>query len=83
MQNHRINKKGLEQIAIFLMKNHQNFQHEQPTKDQLYAWSYEAEDHADGGNGCYIEIASFDSVQGRSQIFELTDDCFDLVECQE
>jgi|32_taG_2_1085360.scaffolds.fasta_scaffold13787_4 hypothetical protein len=83
MQNHKINEKGLEQIKSFLMGNHRNFQNEQPNQKQLLAWAFEAEQHADNGDGGYIEIASFDSVQCRTQIFELTDNCFDVAEVEE
>lgn len=82
MQNHKINQKGLYKIKEFLTGNHRNFQHEQPNKDQLHAWASEAEQHADDGNGCYIEIVSFDSVNCRAQIFELTENCFDVVEVE-
>ncbi len=83
MKTHKINKKGLDQIASFLMKNHRNFQHEHPNENQLHAWAFEAEQHADNGNGCYIEITSFDSIQYRPQILDLNHDCFDVVEVKE
>lgn len=83
MQNHKINQKGLYKIKEFLMKNHRNFQHEQPNKDQLHAWASEAEQHADDGNGCYIEIPAIYSMQFRAQIFDLPEDCFDVVEVDE
>ncbi len=71
--NHKINKDGLKQIKQFLMKNHRCFQNKQPDKKCLSALATEAEQHADDGNGCYIEITSFYSIHGRTQIFEISE----------
>ena len=72
--NHKINKIGLEHIKQFLMKNHPFFQDREPNQECLAAWATEAEQHANDENGCYIEISNFESVYGRTQIFEIPDD---------
>ena len=72
--NHKTNKTGIEQIKQFLIKNHRLFQDKEPNKACLAAWATEAEQHANDENGCYIEISNFESVYGRTQIFEIPDD---------
>ena len=44
----------------------------------LRAWAADAEDHFNGGNGCYFEIRSFDSTSGSPVEVTITVEGYDV-----
>lgn len=69
--NHIVNETGLAEIRSFLSEYHRlggaHFTHE-----MLLAWAADAERHADEGLDPYIELRSFDNIQGFSRTFTVS-----------
>jgi len=75
-----VNENGIEQIRYFLAENHK-LGGEHFTPDMLLAWAKDAEFSLSEGNPAIIEIASWDSIHGRTQTFTISDaglDCEEL-----
>ena len=65
---HTINETGLAEIAAFLADHHK-LGGDGFTPAMLRAWAGEAEDHvADGGDAC-IELKSWETLSGRTEVF--------------
>jgi hypothetical protein len=79
MQVAHINTKGLIQIHQALGQNHKlGADHFTPA--MLSAWAEQAEDHFNNGNGCYIEIRSFDSNSGAPVEVVITQDGYEVAD---
>jgi len=65
-----INAEGLRQIRVFLSQCHR-LGGDHFTPDMLRAWAAEAEFQLAEGNSPTIEIASWDSLSGRAEVFTL------------
>jgi len=75
--SHIVNENGLKAIHKFLSENHK-LGGEHFDDDMILAWAAEAEQTADDGNGCHIEISAWDSVWNRTQVFDLPESCYDI-----
>lgn len=71
--NRTINARGLKAIHAFLAINHRlggnHF-----TPDMLRAWAADAEFQLSEGNGANIEIKSWDTVSGHTEVFTVPDE---------
>jgi hypothetical protein len=67
-----INSTGLAEIHAFLTENHK-LGGDHFTPDMLRAWAADAEFQLGEGNGASVEIRSFDSVSGHTEIFTVSD----------
>lgn len=81
MQVATINANGLNQIAEALGVHHK-LGRDHFTAPMLAAWASEAEEHFADGNGCYIEIRSFDSNSGAPVEVTITEDGYDIEEVE-
>ena len=81
MQVATINANGLNQIAAALAKHHK-LGGDHFTAAMIQAWASEAEESHGNGNGCYIEIRSFDSNSGVPVEVTITADGYDLEEVE-
>lgn len=81
MQVATINANGLNQIAAALAKHHK-LGGEHFTPAMIQAWASEAEENHGSGNGCYVEIRSFDSVTGAPVEVTITAEGYDLEEVE-
>lgn len=79
MQVARINANGLEQIAAALGQHHK-LGRDHFTPAMLNAWASDAEDHFNDGNGCYLEIRSFDSSSGSPVEVTITAEGYEVEE---
>ena len=79
MQVARINTKGLIQISQALGQHHK-LGADHFTDDMLNAWMEEAENHFNDGDGCYIEIRSFDSNSGAPVEVVITPDGYEVAD---
>lgn len=79
MQVATINANGLNQIAEALGKYHK-LGRDHFTPAMIGAWASDAEDSFANGNGCYIEIRSFDSNTGSAVEVTITAEGYDLEE---
>lgn len=79
MQVARINANGLNQIAEALGQYHK-LGRDHFTQSMLNAWASDAEDHFNGGNGCYFEIRSCDSSSGAPVAVTITSEGYDVEE---
>lgn len=79
MQVAHINENGLKQIAEALGRHHK-MGREHFHEAMLRSWAQEAEEHHNSGNGCYIEICSFDSKSGAAVEVTITEDGYDVEE---
>lgn len=77
MQVAHINENGLQQIAAALGEYHK-LGRDHFTPEMLRAWAADAEDHFNGGNGCYFEIRSFDSTSGSPVEVTITVEGYDV-----
>lgn len=82
MQVATINANGLSQISAALAKHHK-LGADHFTASMIQAWASEAEENYANGNGCYIEIRSFDSTSGSPVEVTITAEGFDLQEVVE
>ncbi len=71
-----VNDNGLQQIADFLAKNHKKGAN-YFTRDMLRAWAADAEFSLAEGNDAAIEIKSWDSVNGYTQTFTISNEGLD------
>ena len=71
------NEKGLQRIKEILMANHKDFQNEEPTIQQLHAWTADAELSMDVHGVSSIELQAAENVQDKTETFELDVSCFD------
>jgi hypothetical protein len=79
MQVAHINTKGLIQISQALGQHHKlGADHFTPA--MLNAWAEEAENHFNDGEGCYIEIRSFDSNSGAAVEVVITPDGYEVAD---
>jgi hypothetical protein len=65
-----VNEQGLNEIRAFLDANHKN---DFFTREMLIAWAEEAEFQLSEGNPATIEIRAWDSINGRTQQFTISD----------
>jgi len=72
-----INSKGLIQISRALGQHHK-LGADHFTPEMLSAWAEEAESHFNNGNGCRVEIRSFDSNSGAPVEVVITPDGYDV-----
>ena len=79
-----INAAGLAEIHAFLAGNHK-LGGDHFTADMLSAWAADAEFQLAEGNSPTIEIKSWDSVSGHTELFTVSDAGLDteLVEIEE
>jgi hypothetical protein len=68
-----VNEKGLVEIQNFLRKNHK-LGGDHFDKEMLLAWAEQAEFQLAEGNPASIEIRSWDSVNGATVNFEISDE---------
>ncbi len=66
-----VNATGLAEIKEFLADNHK-LGGDHFTSDMLRAWAADAEFSLAEGNGAAIELSARDSVNGRTQTFEIS-----------
>ncbi|HZS79841.1 MAG TPA: hypothetical protein VFA14_00180 [Herbaspirillum sp.] len=78
--NYTINTNGLAQIAEFLRANHKKGEMIAEDQSMLYAWAADAEFQLDQGNPAMIEIKVWDSIHGRTQTFNISNDGVDSEE---
>lgn len=79
MTTTQINTAGLEALHTYLNANHKQFVATPITDSQLYAWAAEAEQNANDGNGCYIELKAHEHISGHVTIFDMPANGFDVV----
>lgn len=70
--NRTINASGLVEIHMFLAANHK-LGGEHFTGDMLRAWAADAEFQLAEGNGADIEIKSWDTLSGHTELFTVSD----------
>jgi hypothetical protein len=76
-----VNAQGKKEILNFLAKNHKKGG-DHFTDEMLNAWAAEAEFQLSEGNPASIEIKSFESVNGCTQEFTISDAGLDREEIE-
>lgn len=76
-----VNEQGLNEIKEFLADNHKKGG-DHFTRDMLRAWAADAEFQLSEGNPAIIELASWDSIHGRTQTFTISDAGLDAEEIE-
>lgn len=71
IKNEYVNENGLKEIRNFLKEYHK--QGENFTDSMINAWAAEAEASLGQGNPPMIEIPSFDSVTGHTELFTVSE----------
>lgn len=79
INQYKVNDKGLAEIHQFLAKNHK-LGGDRFGPDELRAWARDAEFQISEGNDASIEIRSFDSVSGHTEIYTITAEGIDCEE---
>lgn len=73
-----INNQGIAEIQEFLIRHHRladRFRADCPmSKDMLLAWAMDAEFHMSQGNPPSIEIRSFDTLDGMTRTYTISQD---------
>ena len=84
IKTYTVNKNGLNEIKKFLSENHKlggnHF-----TTEMLNAWAADAEFQTREGNPASIEIRGFDSVDGTTKEYTISDNGLDseIIEIEE
>ena len=74
-----VNDNGLEQIHNFLAERH-ILGRDLFTRDMLRAWASAAEFQFAEGNPPSIELKSWETVSGHTEVFTISDEGFEKVE---
>ncbi len=75
--NRTINAQGLKEIQAFLAAHHKKGG-DHFTADMLRAWAADAEFQLSEGNGADIEIKSWDTLSGHTELFTVSDAGIDV-----
>lgn len=82
MHTYQLNDAGMQQLRQFLANN-LKLRPEVELDEVLGAWAQEAEQSLNAGNPAIVELKNWESLDGHTQTFEITDAGVDTFEIDE
>ncbi|MDA8444771.1 hypothetical protein [Paracidovorax valerianellae] len=74
--NINVNTTGLNMIAKWLADHHVSGV--DLSDANVRSWAAEVERHAADSNGAYLELRAHESIRGRTEVFDLPDEGYDV-----